>query len=111
RFPACRVENFYGQTEVAIDAVCAALDPGVVRATVPLGRPVAGMRARVLDPSLRPVPPGVWGELYIAGSSLARGYDRLPDQTAERFVPDPYATNPGARMFRTGDRARWRADG
>ncbi|HWN67969.1 MAG TPA: amino acid adenylation domain-containing protein [Haliangium sp.] len=110
-FPDCRVENFYGQTEVAIDAVCATLDPGTVRGTVPLGRPVAGMQVRVLDPFFRPVPPGVWGELFFAGPSLARGYDGLPDQTAERFLPDPYATSPGARMFRTGDRARWRGDG
>ncbi len=60
--PDCRVENFYGQTEVAIDAVCATLDPGVFRGPVPLGRPVAGMQARVLDPFFRPVPSGVWGE-------------------------------------------------
>jgi amino acid adenylation domain-containing protein len=110
-FPDCRVENFYGQTEVAIDAVCATLDPGAFRGTVPLGRPVAGMQVRVLDAFFRPVPSGVWGELFFAGPSLARGYDGLPDQTAERFVPDPHATSPGARMFRTGDRARWRGDG
>ncbi|MET9518323.1 amino acid adenylation domain-containing protein [Streptomyces sp. NPDC002994] len=99
--------NMYGPTECTVDAVQARLETEV---TPVLGQPIPGTRAYVLDAALRPVPPGVTGELYVAGAGLARGYLRRPGMTAQRFVADPYGP-PGTRMYRTGDLARRRADG
>ncbi|MGW7514570.1 amino acid adenylation domain-containing protein [Streptomyces sp. NPDC054796] len=99
--------NMYGPTECTVDCVQARLDAS---ATPVVGRPVPGTRAYVLDAALRPVPPGVTGELYVAGAGLARGYLRRAALTAERFVADPYGP-PGTRMYRTGDLARHRPDG
>ena len=106
---AAKVSNLYGPTETTIYSVGVDLAPDHT-GTPPIGRPLAGNRALLLDPALRPVPPGVVGELYLAGAGLARGYLDRPGLTAERFTADPYGP-PGSRMYRTGDLARWRPDG
>ncbi|WP_238319420.1 amino acid adenylation domain-containing protein, partial [Xanthomonas maliensis] len=105
-----RVINAYGPTEAS---VCASLHLDGARPgeRMPIGRPMANVSLYVLDTRGRPVPIGVSGELHIAGRALARGYLGRPDLTAERFVPDPFADQPGQRMYKTGDLASWRADG
>ncbi|MER0244203.1 amino acid adenylation domain-containing protein, partial [Streptomyces sp. HSW2009] len=109
--PRTSMFNSYGPTETTVDATlwrCAADALG--SGQVPVGRPVTETACYVLDAALQPVPPGTPGELYVAGSGLARGYHARSGLTATRFVADPYGP-PGTRMYRTGDLARWGADG
>src|SRR5439155_4029413 len=107
-----RLLHVYGPTETTTFAtwhLVQAVEEGAT--TVPIGRPIANTVAHVLDPRLRPVPAGVAGELYIGGDGLARGYLNRPVLTAQRFMPDPFAAQPGARLYRTGDLVRYRSDG
>ncbi|WP_415835780.1 amino acid adenylation domain-containing protein, partial [Corallococcus soli] len=106
--PGRRFINAYGPTETTI---CATLDAEVEAGRITIGRPFQGVRAYVLDASLRPVPVGMPGELCIGGAGLARGYLGRPELTAERFIPHPFASEPGERLYRTGDKVRWLADG
>jgi amino acid adenylation domain-containing protein len=110
--PGCAVINGYGPTEGTTFTACHRV-AGVEEAawTVPIGRPFGNTRAHVLDGAMRPVPVGVWGELYAGGLGVSRGYLGRPDLTAERFVPDPVGVEPGGRLYRTGDLARHRGDG
>lgn len=107
---ACgEVWNMYGPTETAIWSTCYRLPPS--GAPVLIGRPIANTLVYVLDKALRPVPPGIPGELFIAGAGVARGYLDRPDLTAERFLPDPLAGDSGGTMYRTGDMGRYLSDG
>ncbi|MET8695445.1 amino acid adenylation domain-containing protein [Streptomyces bauhiniae] len=107
--PGTRVLNVYGPTETTTFATRHQVTAGTA-GVPPIGRPLDGMNAYVLDDRLRPVPPGVVGELYVSGRGVARGYLGRAGLTATRFVADPYDAD-GARMYRTGDLARWTADG
>ncbi|RKG66141.1 non-ribosomal peptide synthetase, partial [Corallococcus exercitus] len=104
--------NGYGPTEnTTFSATFAMHRDSVVDGAVPIGRPLSNSTAYVLDAHLRPVPVGVAGEVYVGGQGLAWGYLHRPDLTAERFVPHPFTSIPGERLYRTGDKARWREDG
>ncbi|MCP5091523.1 MAG: amino acid adenylation domain-containing protein [Gammaproteobacteria bacterium] len=110
--PTLQVINLYGSSEVAGDATSSGhLTTPRNGAQVPIGRPLDNCQSYVLDRHLRPVPRGALGQLYVGGANLARGYFRQPGMTAERFVPNPFSIEPGARLFSTGDLVRLGADG
>jgi amino acid adenylation domain-containing protein len=104
------LHHSYGPTETSI-AVTESICARGQRGPVPIGRPLANTRVYVLDKHLHPVPIGVPGELYVGGHGLARGYLQRPELTAERFVPDPFSSEPGSRLYVTGDQVRYWPDG
>ncbi len=110
RFSTATIHNLYGPTEFTVNATSWTLPAENGLTAVPIGRPVWNAQAYVLDESLRPVPVGVPGELYLAGAQIARGYQDRPDLTAERFVANPFGA-PGSRLYRTGDLVRWTSQG
>ncbi len=103
--------NVYGPTETTIWSTMTRVDGLHIAAIASIGRPIANTRIYILDSDRQPVPIGVVGEIHIGGIGVARGYLNRPDQTAERFLSDPFGANPAARLFKTGDLGRWRADG
>lgn len=109
--PHVELHNLYGPTEAAIDVTSWRCEPGKYEGLVPIGRPIANIRIYILDAQQEPVPLGAPGELYIAGVGVARGYLNRPELTRERFVDDRFGTEPGAKMYKTGDLARWLPDG
>ncbi len=110
--PHCRVINGYGPTENTTFTCCyPVMDERDLATSVPIGKPIANTQVYVLDGSQQPVPIGVEGELYAGGDGVALGYLNEPQLTAERFVSDPFSARPDGRLYRTGDRVRWRADG
>jgi amino acid adenylation domain-containing protein/non-ribosomal peptide synthase protein (TIGR01720 family) len=111
--PDTRLINSFGLTEATIDSTYFEAEDLELAADqlVPIGRPFADQRTYVLDRHLQPVPVGVPGELYVGGAGLARGYLNRPELSAEKFVPDPFGTQPGGRLYRTGDLARYQLDG
>ncbi|HEX6288077.1 MAG TPA: non-ribosomal peptide synthase/polyketide synthase, partial [Herpetosiphonaceae bacterium] len=111
QMPHATLLNLYGSSEVAADVTCFDVRQLADHDHMPIGRPLANMAAYVLDARMQLVPIGVPGELYIGGAGLARGYFNRPDLTAEKFVPNPFDRESGARLYRMGDRARWRVDG
>ena len=108
--PGLRMCNGYGPTEVTIGATMMELQPDDI-SPPPIGMPKPNYRAYVLDTHLNPVPVGVAGELHLGGPGVARGYLNRPELTAEKFIEDPFGEEPGARMYKTGDLVRRRADG
>src|SRR5215472_10108508 len=111
----CEVFNHYGPSETTVGSLMLRLADYDWRnsqaSSIPIGRPIANTQVYILDAQLQPVPTGAIGELYIAGDGVTSGYLNQPDKTAERFVPNPFCTNPNGRMYRTGDLARLLSDG
>ena len=109
--PATRLFNEYGPTETVVGCCVHEVQPSDPQSgSVCIGRPIANTQLYILDETMRPVPPGVTGELFIGGAGVGLGYLNRPDLTAERFVPDPFGAN-GAKLYKSGDLARYRGDG
>ena len=112
--PGCTILNHYGPTEATVGVLTYRMEENQRfprTSTLPLGRPLANVQIYLLDQHLQPVPLGVQGELYIGGANLARGYLNRPALTAEQFIPHPFSDAPGARLYKTGDLARYLPDG
>jgi amino acid adenylation domain-containing protein len=108
----CQVINGYGPTENTTFTCCCSINaPVAADRSISVGRPIANTQVYVLDDTLQPVPIGVPGELYAGGAGLARGYLNRPELTAEKFIPNPFSAEPGARLYKTGDLVRWLSDG
>ncbi len=106
-----KLYNVYGPTETIIDSTCWLCEEADGLSSSPIGRPIPNARIYILDNALRPLPIGVAGHMHIGGVGLARGYLNRPDLTAEKFIPDPFSAEPGARLYKTGDLARYLPDG
>lgn len=108
---SCELHNLYGPTEAAVDVTHWTCQRGGEATLVPIGRPVANTRCYILDPRLQPVPIGVAGELHLGGVQVGAGYHQRPELTAGKFIDDPFSTEPGARLYKTGDLCRYLPDG
>ena len=106
-----QLHNLYGPTEAAVQVTCGPCPRDGDEKTVPIGRPLPNTQIYLLDRRGQPVPVGVPGELHIGGAQVGRGYLNNPPLTADKFIDDPFASQPGARLYRTGDLARWLPDG
>ncbi|HEU0077052.1 MAG TPA: non-ribosomal peptide synthetase, partial [Longimicrobiaceae bacterium] len=110
-YPRLRLVNGYGPSECTVFATCWPVPADFDAPALPIGAPVGDRRVHLLDRGFGPVPAGIAGELCIGGPAVARGYLDRPELTADRFVPDPFSGEPGARLYRSGDRVRRRPDG
>ena len=110
-FPAATLVNLYGSSEVTGDVTSYVIERGRALERIPIGRPIDNTRIYVLDRYLNPVPVGMPGQIHVAGDGLARGYLGNPELTAQKFIPDPFSRDREARLFVTGDRGRFLADG
>ncbi len=111
RLPQAELHNLYGPTEAAVDVTAWQCRPDDTSPVVPIGKPIANTQIYILDGRGEPVPIGVPGELHIGGANVGRGYLRRPELDAERFLPDPFGSAADARMYKTGDLARWLPSG
>jgi amino acid adenylation domain-containing protein len=111
RLPEVKLHNLYGPTEAAVDVTFWECKPDYQDSIIPIGRPIANTQLYILDSDLQPVPIGVPGELHIGGVGLARGYLNRPDLTDQKFIPNPFSDQPDARLYKTGDLARYLPDG
>ena len=111
RLPHVALHNLYGPTETTVDVTAWTYQPNPALTGIPIGKPIANTRVYILNAEGEPVPVGVAGELFIGGVGVARGYLNRPELTAERFLPDPFSPEAGARMYRSGDLCRWLPDG
>ncbi|WP_044621684.1 non-ribosomal peptide synthetase [Photobacterium gaetbulicola] len=109
--PTAELHNLYGPTEAAVDVTWWPCQRGANSGRVPIGRPIANIQTLVLDQQLQPVPIGVPGELYLGGVGLARGYRNKPELTDSSFIPHPFTSEASRRLYKTGDKVRWLADG